>query len=92
MGLVFFLGFVFVVIQFMNDNSDAVQLQFMAWRTKSLSLGMMAFLLFITGFAVAFILALGAVISQSIEAARLRRENQALQKLLEERHSVSSKI
>lgn len=87
-------GLSFLLSRFFEENSDPLQAQLMGWRTKPIGTGLFVALTFFIGFFLSFILTFTAVVAKSIEAGRLRRENLALQKLLEDKtntHSSSSK-
>ena len=87
----FFLIFVFLVMiigslsigRLWMENADPIQLKFFYWQTKELSSGSLVILSFVIGFALASLVLIGGTFSKYIEARRLRRENSALQKLIE---------
>lgn len=68
---------------FWMDNSESIQLQFLSWRTKPVSLGALVIICFSSGVLIASALVSGSLFSRYFEVRRLRRENSALQKMLE---------
>lgn len=90
-------GIVFLAVLFFRQNPEAIQVEFLRWRTQPVSKGFLVFLSFFIGVFVALFFALAGIFSKSMEVSRLRRENRALQKILEENtakvqdHSSSSK-
>jgi uncharacterized integral membrane protein len=88
-----FGGGAFVLSKFFDENADSLQLQLLGWRTRSVGVGVLVTFVFFAGVFVGLFLTFTATLSKSIEASRLKRENLALQKILEEKtHSSSSKI
>jgi lysylphosphatidylglycerol synthetase-like protein (DUF2156 family) len=82
--LVFILGGAFVVARFFTENAEPMQLEFWTWRTKEIQKGYLAGIIFLFGILVSGILTLSTVLSKTFEVARLRREVQALQRLLDQ--------
>lgn len=89
------LGGAVILARFFNENTEDLQLQFMDWRTKPLGKGHLVGLAFLMGMLVSTLLMFSTVISRSLQASRLKRENEALQRLIaskqQEAHSSSSK-
>jgi uncharacterized integral membrane protein len=75
----------FLVARFFNENSESIQVQFLYWRTNEISKGALIGIVFLLGISVAALLAFSTVLSKSFEVSRLRRENQALRRLVESR-------
>lgn len=91
--LLFVVGF--GIARFLEENSNPVQLRFFLWRTKEAALGSLVSLSFLSGILLSSVVLLSTVFSRSMEAKRLRRENLALQKMVETKepkiYSSSSK-
>jgi hypothetical protein len=90
-------GLSFLLSRFFEENSDSLQVQLLGWRTRPTGAGFLVASAFFLGMFFSLFFTFTAVIAKSFEASRFRRENLALQKLLEEKtstspHSSSSKI
>jgi len=72
-----------LVGRFWMDNSELIRLRFLSWRTQEISLGALSLLSFGSGVLVTAALLTSGMFSKHFEARRLRRENSALQTLLE---------
>ncbi len=89
--MLFIVGGVIGLTLFLRQNPDPVQLEFIRWRTRPISEGAVAVLSFLIGVGFSLFFVVSAVISKSVESARLRRENLALQKMIESYSSSSKK-
>lgn len=91
--ILFVLGF--ALARFLEENSQPIQLRFYLWRTKEIGLATLVSLSFLGGVILSSLFLLGTVFAKTMEAKRLRRENLALQKMMELKeakdHSSSSK-
>jgi len=95
------VGGAFALARFLNENSDVIQLKFIYWQTKEVALGSLVLISFFLGVFISSLFLMGSLFSKYFEARRLRRENTALQKMMEIReknavteaaaHSSSSK-
>ena len=84
----------FLINRFLQSNQELVQLQFIYWRTKEFALGALVSLSFLLGLLISSGILTSQLVSKTLEARRMRRENDALQRLLETKaqdHSSSSK-
>lgn len=85
--LIFFVALVVTAAlglsRFMADNADPQRLRFMMWQTREVTLGMLVMLSFLMGLGCSCLFLMSVMIKKALEARRLRRENVALQKLLE---------
>jgi len=85
------LAVAYFLARFFNENSEPTRLQFMIWRTKELSKGILLAITFLLGAFMTAFFGFSGIIAKSMEASRLRRENAALQRLLEnQKHSSIS--
>lgn len=91
----------FALAQFLQVNQEPAQLRFCigsacrwGWQTKEVSLGWLVSLSFLVGLFLSSALIFSAAASKSLEAKRLRRENESMRKLLETKvdHSSSSNV
>jgi uncharacterized integral membrane protein len=73
----------FLVHRFLDTNSEMIQLQFWKYRTKEMGLGSVVTLSFVIGLVISSGILTSSLISKILEARRLHRENEALQRLLE---------
>lgn len=98
--LIIFVGG-FALARFLNDNASPIQLQFLYWRTYEVSTGVLLSLVFLGGILLSTVFLLSSLLSKTLELRRLRRENSALQRMIEKEqpqpapesttHSSSSK-
>lgn len=72
-----------LLTRFLSDNEELVQLRFINWRTKEISQALLTLIAFLSGIGLAIVLLFSAVVSKSMQVRRLRRENEALQRLVE---------
>lgn len=73
----------FFLSRFFADNSEVVRLRFHVWQTKEVSLGYLCLFSFLAGLLLTSVFLVSNSVSKYFEAKRLRRENAALQKMLE---------
>jgi uncharacterized integral membrane protein len=73
----------FGLARFLSENSQTVQLYFLAWRTLESSLGILVGASFLLGALLSSFVLTGLVLSRSLEIRRLHRELSAVQRLME---------
>lgn len=85
--LLFLFSLGLAIARFLNENSEMVQLYFLAWRTQEIALGLLVGFTFMIGALLSAFVLIGLVLSKSIEIRRLNRELSALQRLMEIKES-----
>lgn len=82
-----FVVLVFIVAfglqRFLSENAFPTQVQFLLWRTKEVSLGLLVALSFLSGILLASLFLITALFSSMMTSRRLKRENAALQRMIE---------
>lgn len=91
---VYFLLLILVVVigafalsSFLQDNGQATRLRFIGFQTKEVSLAILVLISFLLGLVFSSVILLSSSFVKHLEARRLRRENEALQKLLEKKEA-----
>ncbi|PIR21901.1 MAG: hypothetical protein COV44_10820 [Deltaproteobacteria bacterium CG11_big_fil_rev_8_21_14_0_20_45_16] len=69
--------------RFWVENAEPAQLMFLEWRTKPTSMASLIIISFSVGVVLSSTVLTGSMLSKFLEAKRLRRENTALQKMME---------
>jgi uncharacterized integral membrane protein len=83
-SLVLIVGAAFAIARFFTENAEPLQLEFWSWRTREVPKGYLVAFIFLAGILVSGLLTLTTVLSKTFEVGRLRREVQALQRLLDQ--------
>lgn len=84
LSLIFVVAGAFLIARFFTENAEPMQVEFWGWRTKEIQKGYFVGLIFLFGILLSGFLTLSTVLSKAFEMARLRREVQALQRLLDQ--------
>ena len=69
---------------FVRDNPEPIQLRVWIWRSLEMPTGLIAIAIFVGGILLSSLLFFSVLASSSFEKRRLRREIDALQKMIKE--------
>lgn len=77
---------------FAKSNPEPLQLKFLNWRSLEVSTGLLVSIVFFLGVLVSGFFFFSLVVSTLLEKRRILRENESLQRLLNQHYSSSSNV
>lgn len=90
-GVLIFFGLFWLVWKFVAFNPEPLQLRIFNYRTVEMSAGLLSVFIFVAGILLSTFLFFSAVVGSRLEKRRLARENESLQRLLNEHLEAAKK-
>jgi len=85
------LGIFWLLWIFAQGNPEPLQLKFHSWRTLEIQTGILILGVFALGVLVSAFFLFSILVMSMVDKRRLRRENESIQRLLDQHYSSSSK-